>query len=251
MDPAAQRHLADRLEMARRVLELGPGFDSGESRRSLLASYGGAPEAFRAIGAVSVEETQDWNNRMLSALGIDLPEPPPDTPGMATVQAVLVGAPGEEAPPDLELPRAAGSMVRAIVAPATSWEYASGRFQVLSVVVFEHQVSVLWREHPLVDPAIARPEDLRVAERDLEGLPPEDQLALQRRIRERMSRGMPIEALEDDLGTEYQSVRGGSSGTQDDNRGHQDFAPEPPAEAARLYITWNGRRIEVPLTQAG
>ena len=128
MDPAAQRHLADRLEAARRMTDLGDPFSTGESMRSTMASYGGALEALRAVGAMSDEERQDWFDRMLVALGQEVPEPlPPDPPGVSTVHGIFIGAPGEQ-PPRVAPPVPAGSLVRAIVVPGASWEFADGRF---------------------------------------------------------------------------------------------------------------------------
>jgi hypothetical protein len=127
MDPAAQRHLADRLEAARRTTDLGGPFATGEAMRSTMASYGGALEAFRAMGALSDEERQDWLDRMLVALGQEVPEPlPPDPPGTMSARAIFIGAPGEQ-PPRVEPPVPAGSLVRAIVVPGASWEFADGR----------------------------------------------------------------------------------------------------------------------------
>jgi hypothetical protein len=247
MDPRAQNHLIDRLEGARRMTELGGAFHTGDARRSTFASYGGALEAFRAMGAISDDERQDWTNRMLVALGLEPLEPlPPAGPNMVVARSVFVGAPGE-VPPVVEPPQPAGSLVRAIVVPGASWEFADGRFQILSVEVYEHAVSVTWREHPLIKPELAHADELQIAVRDLEGLSDAEREMRRQGILRRLDHRSLIEGIEDDVGTTYRGTSGGSGGGMDTRRGHQDFAPGPPPAATRLVVHWHGQHVEVPL----
>jgi hypothetical protein len=133
-----------------------------------------------------------------------------------------------------------------------SWEHRGGRFQILTVEVYEHEVSVTWREHPLADPEQLDADALRAAERDVEGLPEGERIWHLERVRQRITmRGMPIESVDDDVGTEYRANGGGSGGGMHERRGYQDFRPGPPPEATRLTIGWQGRWIEVPLPSPG
>jgi hypothetical protein len=214
---------------------------------SMLAGFVGGLDALRAVGLVSEEEHEDWQNRMLDALGVERPDPDLP-PGTGSARMLFVGDPDAPPPP---LPQPAGSLVRVVVAPGVSWEYAGGRFQVLSVEVYEHQVGVAWREHPLADPEIVHPEALRAAERNVEGLPEPERTHRLNRVRQRLAAPtMPIDSLTDDVGTAYSPRGGGSGGSDQERRGHQDFAPGPPPDARHLYVGWRGQQIDIPLPPA-
>jgi hypothetical protein len=247
MDPRAQGHLADLLESARRLADLSPPHVTGEMLRSTFASYAGALSALRSMDALNDEERQAWSDRMLVALGVAVPEPlPPAGPNTAIARAVYIGLPGEQVPrPEQPLP--AGSFVRAIPVADAAWELAGGRFQITTVSIHEHRIEVRWYEQPLLDQAILRADDLQVAERDLEGLPDGERARRRERILQRLAGSLRIDALEDDVGTDYVVTGGGYNGGFDNRSGHQEFAPQPPPEATRLTILWQDRLIEVSL----
>jgi hypothetical protein len=217
----------------------------------VLAGFVGGLDALRAVDALSEAEYEDWQNRMLDALGVERPDPPANVPpGSGSARMLFVADPDAPDPP-VPLPQPAGSLVRVVVAPGVSWEYAGGRFQILSVEVYDHQVGVAWREHPLADPEILHPEILRAAERDVEGLPEPERTHRLNRVRQRLAAPtMPIDSLRDDVGTAYSPRGGGSGGSDQGRRGHQDFAPGPPPDARHLYVSWRGKQIDVPLPSA-
>ena len=253
MQRKARVHLAGRLELVRSGLSHLPGMSEGDVARmkhTQLTSFNGALDALVAVGAMTDDERHDWLNRMLVVLGMDPVEPlPPSRPGRAIIRNVGVRDP--EASPPPPRPEVAGSLVRTIWGPSQSWAWAGGRFQILSVEVYEHSMSVTWRASPLVDVEIAGADDLATVAEETKGLPPDQREPLLELARRRIGHTVYQVQLADDCGTTYQPTSGGAGGGHDERRGHQGFWPAPPPEATRLFVTWQDEHLEIPLAPLG
>ncbi len=238
--PEARIYLAGRLSAARAVVGLG---DITERRAGLLAHFGGALEAFRAVGAVTDDELVDWNRRMLVALGV---EPPPPAPAGAA-QAVWFG-PGEPPSAAPSPPRAAvPEFIGVIPGPGELLRTSGGDLRVLAVELYDYGVVVRWRVTGL-DLRGELPDDEVDFDEDLSGLPElvvfRRRLDAEHRWRQTL---LSTFALEDDAGTLYRSTGASSGGGPDDVRGEATFTPRPPAGATRLGFRWRGGTLDIPM----
>ena len=92
MQDEVRWYLVEQLSLARGLAGLD---DISQRREGILAHFGGSLEAFRHLGVMSHDEINDWNDRMLVALGI---KPPERVPGVAQVVWVGDGEPPEPDP---------------------------------------------------------------------------------------------------------------------------------------------------------
>ena len=68
MDPFAQAHLSELLSAARQGPPV-PGVAPAEYKRTTFIAFNAALNALKGVGAISDEETVEWSDRMLVALG--------------------------------------------------------------------------------------------------------------------------------------------------------------------------------------
>ena len=97
---------------------------------------------------------------------------------------------------------------------------------------------------PLPDDERRYADELRVHDRDTEGLPEHDRMMLRHRFLRGLG-GPPGRALalSDDAGTDYRSVGGGSSGGGDELTGRARFVPGIPPEASVADGALGGARV--------
>ena len=244
MHPGAQRYLAERLTTAR-VRPDGVGVTGW--RQQTLAGFGAAIEALLAAGAMDAEEAHDWNNRMFEALGLEPFDPLP--PGTSGARSVFIGE-GEPPPPPPVPPAVPVARFLELlpVRDADRPVPFGGRLQILGIERYDWQVAVAWRLAPRPDAERRYAAELRVHERDTDGLPEHDRMML----RHRFLRGLGSApgralALSDDVGTDYRSAGGGSSGGGDELTGRARFVPGIPPTATVLTVRWEELEFEVPL----
>ena len=246
MHPGAQRYLAERLTSAR-VRPDGVGVP--EWRQQALAGFGAAIEALQAAGAMDPDEAHDWNNRMLEALGLEPLDPlPPGTSGARTV-FIGGGAPPPPVPPAVPVARFLELLpVRDADRPVPF----GGRLQILGIERYDWQVAVAWRMAPLPDDERRYADELRVHERDTEGLPEHDRMMLRHRFLRGLG-GAPGSAftLSDDVGTGYRSAGGGSGGGGNELTGRARFVPGIPPTASVLTVHWEELAFPVALHATG
>jgi len=170
---------------------------------------------------VDADEAHDWNNRMFEALGLEPVDPlPPGTSGAGS-------------PPSTEVRHR--HRVRSLRSPGSSsccpsgtptGRYRSGPPADPGIERYDWQVAVAWRLAPRPDDERRYADELRVHERDTEGLSEHDRRMLRHRFLRGIS-GPPGRALalSDDVGTDYRSAGGGSGGGGDELTGRARFVP--------------------------
>ncbi len=247
MDPFAQSHLVELIATARQ----GPHpsvDDPDEWKQRSLISFNAALAALRGVGAVSAEETEDWTNRILIALGEEPLKPLPSVPGASTFRVFAVGGKHDKRPPRPPDPPPTSRFLALVPVnePDRPLDYG-GRIQILGVELYSDKVAVNWRLAPLPDYDAVFATELAEQERDLEGLPEDyrkilrDKLIHQLQMRKRFLR------LTDNVGTAYHPMGVGSGGGSAEKRGHSDFAPAVPTEAQRLMVLWDKEEFDVQL----
>jgi hypothetical protein len=236
MDPRAQTYLAQSITAARE----GPPplvVDPDEWRSRTLGSFSSALGALVAVGAVSQDETADWSNRMLVALGHEPLEPLPSLPGSNSVRLVSFGGQRPPRPPD---PPPASTFLGLVPVyePDRPLAYG-GRLQVLGVELYSDKITVNWRLAPEPDYEMVFASELAEQETDLEGLPESHRQHLRKQLIQRLQMRRRFVRLGDDIGTEYVPRGGGTSGGGNEKRGHTDFLPGVPEGVKQLAVTWD------------
>lgn len=245
MHPGAQRYLAERLTTARVRPD---GVEVREWRQQALAGFGAALEALQAAGTVDADEAHDWNNRMFEALGLEPVDPLPTGTSGARFVPIDGGAP----PPPRPVAPVARFLELLPVRDADRPVPFGGRLQILGIERYDWQVAVAWRLAPRPDDERRYADELRVHERDTEGLSEHDRRMLRHRFLRGIS-GPPGRALalSDDVGTDYRSAGGGSGGGGDELTGRARFVPGIPPEATLLTVHWEDLAFAVPLDGHG
>ena len=246
MDPFAQAHLSELLSAARMRPRVPPA-DPAEQKSRTLIAYQAALAALKGVGAISAEEMTDWTNRMLVVLGEDPLGPLP--PG--TIRVINFGGNDSQSPERPPDPPPASKFLGLVPAnePDRPLEYG-GRIQILGVELYSDKVSVNWRLAPLPDPELLFAAELAEQEPDLEGLSDDFKKILRDKLMHRLQMQKRSLTLTDDLGTEFRSTGGGSGGGGNERRGHSDFLPAVPVEAARLKVLWDDVEFVVPLSSS-
>jgi hypothetical protein len=237
----ARRHLLMLVDFARS----GPhGRQSGEEwKRECLSRFGAALEALRAVGALTQEETEDWNNRLLVALGIQPLEPLPTGSRGTVARAIRVS----DAPPPLVIVRPTPRFLRLM--PARVPDVAigfGGRLQILGVELYDTQVAVTWRLAPLPDPELQFKDQLAAHDLDSEGLPEHVREQSRRMLVQRLGRPGQRLSLSDDAGTEYHHAGGSSGGGSEERIGRSEFTPAVPNNASELLVHWQDE-VTIPI----
>jgi hypothetical protein len=243
MDPFAQAHLSELLASARSGPPV-PSIDPLEHKRQTLMIFGAALAALKGVGAVSEEDTAEWTNRMLVALGEEPLEPlPPGTARLISFGGNRSRRP--ERPPD---PPPVSTFLRLVPAeePDRALAYG-GRIQILGVELYSDKVSVNWRLAPLPDPQALFAEELAQQEPDLEGLSDDFKKILRDKLMHQLQMQRQSLGLTDDVGTEFRWTGGGSGGGGGERRGHSDFTPGVPSTAMLLTVLWDEMDFAIPL----
>jgi hypothetical protein len=244
VDANAQTHLAELISFAR----IGPPsgiLDADEWRPRTFGDFSSAVAAFKAVGAITPDEAQEWTNRMLVALGEEPLTPAP--PG--TIR--LVNVAGKKQPPRKADPPPESHFLALVPVdqPDRPLDYG-GRLQILGVELYGDAVTVNWRLAPEPDYELVFAEELASQELDLDGLPEDHRKLMRSKLIHRLQMQRRHLGLSDDLGTEYFQMSGGSSGGPRGKRGHTDFVPPAPAGARSLTVTWDvDTKFEVLLTR--
>jgi hypothetical protein len=214
----------------------------------MLAGFGGAIEALRAADAMDADEVHDWNNRMHVALGLEPLDSLP--PGFKGARAVFIGEGEPPAPPPVA--PIARFLELIPVADADRPVPYGGRLQILGIERYDSEVAVAWRMAPLPDAELQYADELRAHDRDTEGLPEHERTMMRRRFLHRLSRpASQTLTLSDDLGTEYRSTGGGSSGGGNEQTGRAQFMPGIPQAASMLTVYWDGLVFPVSINDPG
>jgi hypothetical protein len=247
MDPFAQAHLSELLAAARIGPPVPSGDPAGRKAQSLM-TFNAALGALKGVGAISDDEVGEWTNRMLVALGEKPLEPLP--PGSARL--INFGGTRSSRPPRPPDPPPASVFLGLVPVDEPDRPLAyGGRIQILGVELYGDKVSVNWRLAPLPDPEALFADELAAQDPDLEGLSDDFKKILRDKLMQRLQMQRRSLTLADDVGTEYRGTGGGSGGGGNERRGHSDFAPGLPAEAARLTIVWDQIQFFVPLPNRG
>lgn len=244
MNDDARRHLLRLLDIARH----GPPelAERDDWLRGTLGRFGATLEALRAVKAITQEELDDWNNRMLVALGLEpLPPMPPPPPGVFRNR--LISLPGR-VPHQPITPPPPARFLRLVPATVPDIEVGhGGRFQVLGIELYDTKVAVAWRLAPMPDPEQYLATELAVHDRDSEGLPEEERKMLRAQFVQHASFRRQIIGLSDDVGTVYHHGGGGSGGGRDERVGRAQFHPAVPNSATVLTVTWDAFTVAVDL----
>jgi hypothetical protein len=239
MDPEAQAHLAGLISGAR----AGPiGTSSDEWKTNTFRGFSSALSALQAVGAVTIDEGQDWTSRMLVALGEEPLEPPP--PGFRGARFISFGA-RPPRPPDVP-PSSVFLGLVSVNEPDRPLDYG-GRVQILGVELYSTKVAVAWRLAPEPDYKVLFADELAAQERDLEGVPDLQREQLRRQLLHHLKVQRKHLELSDDVGTEYHHMGGGSSGGGGEQVGRTQFAPAVPHRASRLSISWDELVFDIAL----
>jgi len=210
-------------------------------RQQTLVGFGGRLDALVYVGAITNDERNEWNRKMLVALGYEAPDAPPN----GTLQAIFVGDPAQVREPLLQPP--VPEFIRSVPGPLEQVEVHGVRFRVLSVELYDVAVEVRWRAVPDPDPWLFFPGERLDLEADLFGL---DEWAADE-LRRNASRPLRHRVFEftlvDDLGTVFVPLGGGQRGGGNESTGDIRFEPAVPAGAGRLTLTWHGADIVVDL----
>jgi hypothetical protein len=240
MNPEAQAFLAQLLAAARRRPPSGRERTKEDAERAFV-TFTATLQAFKVVGAVDQDETHEWTNRMLVALGEDPLEPA----GPGEIRLIRFG----DDSGSVDVPEPTPEFIRLL--PASSEATASrfgGRFQVLGIEMYDSQFAVVWRLAPLPDQEAMFAVDIAELEGDTEGLPDERRAALKRQLIQRLSMHRQQIEVSDDLGTQYHSSGGGSGGGGNERTGRMVFHPVPPPDATILTVRWEDVVHEVLLT---
>jgi hypothetical protein len=245
VDSNAQAHLAGLISFARVGL-LGSA-DDDDWRRRAFSGFSSALAALRAVGAVADEESSDWTNRMLVAVGLEPVEPMPS--GISGARVINLSGKQRQRPPG---PPPASVFLGLVPAndPDRPLDYG-GRLQILGLELYSDKLTVNWRLAPEPDYELVFAYELAEQEPDLEGLSEEHRNMLRRQLVHRLQMRRRLLRISDDVGTEYHSGGGGSSGGGGEKRGHTDFRPAVPAEASRAIVRWDDSLEFVVRLEAG
>ena len=240
--PEAQWYLVEQLSMARGHLGIR---DDYEAKQNALVHFAGVLAAFRYVRDVTQDEENEWNRKMLVALGYELPDPPP--PG--TAQAIYVGDPAKRPVLPVFPPRAP-AFLRSLPGPDKEFEIHGGRLRVIAVEFYNSVVAVRWRVSPEPDIALAFPQEAAALEQDLVGLEDwaADDLRTKGRQRLSMMRLYRSFDLTDDLGTTYMPKGSSSGGGNHEMTGEARFQPGVPSTASTLTLSWLGLEVPIPLS---
>jgi hypothetical protein len=233
MNQGAQKYLVERLMVAR---DRPAQIEVLQWRQQMLVGFGGAIEALRAADAMDSDEVHEWNNRMHVALGLEPLDPLP--PGFKGARAVFIGE-GERPVTPPPTPIARFLELIPVKNADRSGPYG-GRLQILGIERYDSKVAVAWRMAPLPDSETQYAGELRAHDRDTEGLPENERMMLRQRFLHKVNRPAGFKlTLADDLGTEYRSTGGGSSGGGDEQTGRAQFMPGIPQAASMLTVRWD------------
>lgn len=240
MKPEVQWYLAEALSNARGRVGAR---DDYAVKQSQLSHFAGALAAFRYVGQVTQDEEQVWYRRMLTALGYELPDPPP----AGTAQAIYVGDPAKRPvrPPQ---PERAPMFIRSLPGPDTEFDVHGGRFRVIAVECYDSAVVVRWRASPEPDVGAAFPEETAALEQELLGLEEwaAEELRRKGQQRLRMMRLYKFD-LTDDLGTRYFPIGSGRSGRVHEVTGEARFQPSAPEGVSLLVLSLFGIAMPIPI----
>lgn len=243
MDPFAQAHLSELLATAR-IGPPVPSVDPEERKARTLMTFNAALAALKGVGAISDDEMAEWTNRMLVALGEQPLEPSPT----GTARLINFGGRPAQRPPRPPDPAPVSRFLGLIAVEEPDRPLAyGGRIQILGVELYSDKVSVNWRLAPLPDPEELFADELADQDPDLDGLSDDFKKILRDKLTQRLQMQRRSLGLNDDVGTEFRSTGGGSSGGGNERRGHSDFVPGVPAEAKRLSVRWDEMEFDVPL----
>jgi hypothetical protein len=182
---------------------------------------------------------------MLVALGEEPLEPLPDIPGVHRARMISFGGKSSPRPPDPP-PESRFIGLVPVSEPDRPLDYG-GRIQVLGVELYSDKLTVNWRLSPLPDYEAVFATELAEQEPDLEGLPEDYRRILRDKLIHRLQMQRRFMTLADDLGTQYLSMGGGSSGGGNERRGQTDFRPAVPENARKLNVRWDDMEFEVQL----
>jgi hypothetical protein len=220
---------------------MGPSqFEDEDSwRSSTFAAFRTALAALQAVGAISKEETPDWTNRILVALGEEpLEALGPSIAGVNVVRIIAFGGSKRpERPPDPP-PVSKFLALLPVDQPDRPLPYG-GRVQILGVEIYSDKLTVNWRLAPEPDYELFFAEELAAQATDLQGLTEEHQKIMRRQLLHRLRGPHQFTSLSDDVETEYVHRGGGSGGGGGEMRGHSDFGPAVPEDAGQLSIGWD------------
>jgi hypothetical protein len=114
-------------------------------RSRAVSTFAATLAAFRYVQAISEDESTQWRNRMLQALGVD----PPGPPGSNTGQLIYLG---EGEPPRNEpVPALVPQYPRSVVVPPNETEVCGGALRVLEIDYDDSVTLVRWRIAPFPD----------------------------------------------------------------------------------------------------
>lgn len=251
--PEAQRYLADRLA-AVRDHRMGPA--GSDAISSTLASIGGALEAFRVAGALSDEEFTDWMERAMQAAGIERRVTPPSARNNPVTAAIAesttvrsVRLPGSPGSPPVAGPEPPGQFRKLLPGRDEEVDFFGGRLRIVGIELYERGCYVLWRMAPLPDLALALPEESAALERDTEGLPESERQHVRLRHRGLFQLASRFRVT-DDVGTQYRTCGGSSSGNSDELAGRLRLAPAPPEHARVVTVDALGYTLGVDVADA-
>jgi len=119
----------------------------------------------------------------------------------------------------------------------------------LGVEQYDTRIAVNWRLAPIPDPVEQHEMAMSAFERDTMGLHEDERTALRDQLVQRLvSPGAWDITLSDDVGTEYRSCGGGSSGSGQEKVGRTQFIPAIPESATALTVYWSDLAFSVRLT---
>jgi hypothetical protein len=219
-----------------------------DQKQRVLGHFAGVLAGFRFLGAITQEEENAWNRKMLGALGYDLSDPP--APG--TSQFMYLGDPAQRPEPH-EPARQPRSLLRTIGGPGRTIDFHGGTLHIVGVDLYDTAVEIRWRLEPDIDIWQAFPQDAADLEVDLADVT--DQWAvdeLRRNATNAMRRLLSLSDLSDDAGTTYAAGGFGCRsksglGVRAWSEGHHAFRPTPPTSAHKLKWTWLNTTIAIPL----
>ena len=180
MNQDAQRYLAEQLSSARVP---PPKEDTEDWQDRTFSRFSAALEALRAVNTISDEESHDWSNRMLVALGHEPLAPLPQRfagPRRVSFQT-------EEPPPPV--PRFLGLI------PVTEPDRplpSGGRLQILGIERYETKVVVVWRVAPLPDFESMYADEFAALDQDIEGLSELERRTIRERFRHSLHPISPV-----------------------------------------------------------
>jgi len=226
----AQGHLAELVSKARATK-----YADEQTKSKAFDRFIAALNALQSVGAISKEDSTEWASRMMVALGGEPLEHPEPVPSVG--KSTLVPPPFSESK----------FLALVSVTEAEGLLDHGGRMEILGVELFCDKVNINWRIFPEPDYEVVFASELAGQEPDLDGLPISQQQQRRNQLLHRLQMQGRFIGLSDDLGTEYRSTRGGSSGTGGEKKGHSEFAPGVPTAARQLTILWDDAASSTPL----